>query len=504
MLADISKDKTLLLLVTGTVLAIAYPIFIANWHDISRSYTITPDADLVYLAQALRFVDSLPQTYFDHPAHTYIMGLGMWLKAAFWIGLSPNPSHAFAIQVQDIDSHLQALTVSARYLSAVICACFVGLVIWGTKQLTSNLTFAVLAGILFASMEGIASHAVILRAELWSAFGLVAAFFFFLVADQSYGRKQLLYLTLAGFSVMVSLESKIQSIIPMLGVPILVLAQVQRERLKSDYMKLDRMAAPLFFAVAAIIPMFVLLAFAVRDGSSTSFGGVFLCLNLVYVTTCILLYGYWRNISVSVQLAGAVALALGFAFGTYLLFFWHSHQVLDLIVHSFEHMKQFSSLSGEQGLSMTYASDKLFSVIDRRIGDIPSPTHLLQLSGLFLACYLSFHKAWRGGLLVLLFLGFSLATETVFGLRGFPSRYLIYTEIWVILALLIGGSKLLQKTSIGNRRLCFLLLALVIALNVNVGLGASIVPIQPKSHICGQAQGYLEPELANRVQHHCN
>jgi hypothetical protein len=344
-----------------------------------------------------------------------------------------------------------------------------------------------------------------LRAELWSAFGLVAAFFFLLIADRSYGRKQLWYLALAGFSVMISLESKIQSIIPLLGMPILILAQVERRETKLNYLKWGQIAAPLFFAVAAIIPMFILLTFSVIDGSSTWLGGIVLFLIMSYVTGSMFLYGYWKNISITEQLVGAVALALGLALGTYLLFFWHSYNVLDLMVHFIDHMMVFSSLAHEEkSLSTTYIGDILYQIVQRRISNTYLPIHLMEIFALCMIGYLGFKNLWRKALMVLLLLGFSLSIETAFGLRGFPSRYLIYTEIWIILALFLNARELFHGTNTRNRRFCLIMLVPIIAWNINIGLGEQIVPKQIKSNVCGQAQGYLAPELANRFQHYCN
>ena len=51
------------------------PLLIGLTHDIYRTYTITPDADLIYLGQVLRLADGLNQTYFDHTGHNHFLDL---------------------------------------------------------------------------------------------------------------------------------------------------------------------------------------------------------------------------------------------------------------------------------------------------------------------------------------------------------------------------------------------------------------------------------------------
>ena len=51
------------------------PLLIGLTHDIYRPYTITPDADLIYLGQVLRLADGLNQTYFDHTGHNHFLDL---------------------------------------------------------------------------------------------------------------------------------------------------------------------------------------------------------------------------------------------------------------------------------------------------------------------------------------------------------------------------------------------------------------------------------------------
>jgi len=504
MTAIASKYNPKILPAFGVFLAVAYPIFLALWHDISRSYTITPDADLVYISEALRYVEGLPQISFGHPAYTYSIGLGVGLQLLSLFGLVPEPSHSIAVQTQDIDAYFQSLTVGARWLTTITCSFFVGFIIWATKRLTSNLPLAVLAGLFFATTQGLAALNVILRAELLSAIGLIAAYFFLRIADQTRRKEQLFYLFLAGFATMVSLESKIQSIIPFLGIPILILAHEQH---KSSYLvshKFERLIAPLLFSVAAIIPMFVLLYFSVFHGTFGSVSSAYQGLILAYVIGSIFAYGYLRDIPYFGQLTGAVALALGLALGVYLLFIWHSHKNLDQLVHFVEHMMKFTNLQGAHSLNVAYITDKIGIVFERRFNGHLLPIHALEFSAILLAAVLGYKGYWRKSLLVILFLGLSLSIEIAFGLRGFPERYFIYTEIWVIIAVLVVGVEFYQAMTLRTRALCLLCLAFVVGWNVNLGLRASVVPKQQETYVCYQARAYMVPELSIRFRHYCD
>ena len=111
------------------------PLLIGLAHNIYRPYTITPDADLIYLGQVLRLADGLDQTYFDHTGHSYILALFCWLK--FWsiFELIQEPSELTAITVSDIDAYIQPLTIAGRSFSIVMGVLFTILVIWGSRSL---------------------------------------------------------------------------------------------------------------------------------------------------------------------------------------------------------------------------------------------------------------------------------------------------------------------------------------------------------------------------------
>ena len=71
----------------AVLVAVVFPFLIGLSHDLARSYTITPDADLIFLGQALRLGDGLGQTYHDHTGHAYILILYAWLKVWAFFGL---------------------------------------------------------------------------------------------------------------------------------------------------------------------------------------------------------------------------------------------------------------------------------------------------------------------------------------------------------------------------------------------------------------------------------
>ena len=112
-----------------TLLICLLPLLIGLAHDIERTYTTTPDADLIYLGQVLRLADGLSQTYFDHTGHSYILVLFCWLKFLSIFGLIPKLSELTAITVSDIDAYFQSLVIAGRCFSIVMGGFFTILVI---------------------------------------------------------------------------------------------------------------------------------------------------------------------------------------------------------------------------------------------------------------------------------------------------------------------------------------------------------------------------------------
>ena len=156
---------------------VAMPFMIALSHDLQRSYTITPDADLIFLGQALRLGDGLEQSYFDHTGHAYIVILYGWLKFWSFFGLIPGPSQAAAIATPNIDSYIQPLIVAGRGLSMTISSIFTVLMMMGARGMGLSGSMVVAVGLVIATSQGLTAQSLVLRPELLSAMGAFAVFF---------------------------------------------------------------------------------------------------------------------------------------------------------------------------------------------------------------------------------------------------------------------------------------------------------------------------------------
>ncbi|ARJ65933.1 hypothetical protein WV31_09835 [Magnetospirillum sp. ME-1] len=495
--ADVDRRLTASLV----ALAVSIPVIISLAQGIGRPYTLTPDADIIYVGEVLRSFDGRPYFYSDHPGYTYTLALSVWLKLLSLLHLIPKPGLAEAVAAPSIDSYMQAMVWAGRWLSALMASALVAASAWLVRLGGAPPLVAALFALLLACSGGIAVQAIILRAELMSAGFTFLAYCSMAVAARHGGWRGPIWLGLAGFLAMLAMEAKVQAMIPLLALPPLavVLDGLKRPLLpgRDDWRTLPLVLV----ALALCMPLAVIVPFSMADFDETRPYGFYQLLIAAWVLAGMAIYAQLNRVRVRGVMLAVLALAAGMALGLDVLFLRHSHRVMDAVINPLEHMRAFAGGGAQGGLLQSLAGTIPAMVMGMvRIAYLP--LRLMELAALAGATML-----WRGGdgraaLQSVMLVGVALAVEIVFGLRGMPPWYLIYIEPWVLAALLTPLSRLLSAGG-RFRRPVFWAVAVFLVWTGARALSPDVVPAQPIANVCAQANTYLEPELAIRFGPTC-
>jgi len=205
-------------------LSAAVVIGMAVHAGIFRPFTQVYDADLHYLYRALRFNSGLEQKYFDHTGYLYALILSWWLEAVRLFGLIPAATLE-EVRNSAFPGHAMAVAIHAgRVLSILLALIYVAAVGFACARLSGSRLVGAGAALLLAPTVGIAYHAITLRPELVSALTLAMAFIAVLLSNAKGERQRLLLLGLSAGFAYLSVLAKMQSVIPLLFLPLVGLA----------------------------------------------------------------------------------------------------------------------------------------------------------------------------------------------------------------------------------------------------------------------------------------
>jgi hypothetical protein len=477
------------------MLAIVTPLIIALAHDIARPYTVTPDADIIYMGEALRALDGRPYLYTDHPGYSYTLALTGWLKLLSVFHVIPKAGLGEAIAAPSIDAYMQAMIWAGRWLSALTASLLVaataGLVrLGGAPPLT-----AALFALMLACSTGVAHQVVILRAELMSGGFAFLAFCAMGVAARRAGWHGALWLFLSGLAAMLAMQAKVQALIPLLALPPLALAL---DALKAPCSpgRDDWRVMPLgLVAMVVCAPLAVIIPFSMADSGD---GKPYQILMILWIAGGMAAYSRLNDVSPRGVLLAVLALGTGFALGFDVLFLRHSHRVMDAIVNPVEHMRTFAVGQVRAGLFQTIMD--IMPAKFETMAVTNFPLRVSEAAALAGAAWLWRLGEKRASLHSVMLVGAALGIEIIFGLSGVPPWYLIYIEPWAFAALLVPLTRLLSG------RFNLPVVAVVAAFVMWTGaraLAPGVVTLQPLSNVCSQADTYLEPELAVRFHPTC-
>ncbi len=477
------------------------PVLVAIWHDPGRSWTLTPDADLIYLGEALRGLDGRPYAYADHPGYTYTLILAAWLKLLSFLHIIPDAGLGAAISAPDIGHYMQAMTWAGRLLSAFLASGLVLAAAWLVRLGGASRLATVVFALVLALSDGVVAQTVVLRAELMSGGLAFLAFLTMALAARSSGWRAPMLLCLTGLLAMLAMEAKVQALIPLLCLPALALSLEALSGPRPPGPGDWRVEPAILGALAVCMPMAVIVPFSTRD---FDFGPPIRFYDLaVMAWIAIGIAGYVRLNRVPRRVAwlGAAALAAGMALGFYLLFLRHSYRVVDAILNPIEQMRIFAGGAGRFDAPPEALLGILYGLISGMAEHSLTPLRAIEVAAVAGAAALWRWGDRRSALLSLLLLGTALAGELAFGLRGVRVNYFVYLEPWAIAAALVPLGRLLSGTR--SRRAVLGLAAVLVVWQGSRALSAGVVPVQPIANVCGQADGYLEPDFAARFKPIC-
>lgn len=477
------------------VAACLMPLAVAAHHGIDRPFSDVPDADLIYLGQALRLADGLRQTYFDHTGYVYILLLEAWIRLASMLGAVPAPSQGAAIAAADIGAYLQPLTEAGRWLSIGLCAAFVAVFIRGLRALDAPGPVTAALGLVFAASAGLEFHAQVLRAELLSAMFVFAAFALLAGAASVSGWRNVAAMTAAGLAAMLAMETKVQAVIPLLGLPLAVQALdapapwLARRRLGE--------AESVFLLAAAVVmvPVAAMAGFSLRDYGGRLMGYQFAI--AAWLALALLAWGRLNRVPWPGQVLGIAGLGAGMAAGVGLLLVWHAPQNLDAMVNFVEHMLIFAQDVGDAGRFVA-------PFLGHRLAALATPTGLLEIAAIVGALAMARRGEVRRAVLVVFLVGLAWAIEAGFTLRGAHVRYDAYASVWTLAAAALAARFVWSRAGRRGRAAVMAALLAAAAWNLGGALSPELLPDQPRDNVCRQAAYYLEPAFAARFGAYCD
>ena len=301
------------------LVAFVIPTLIALSHDVLRSYATTPDSDLIWAGQVLRFGDGLEQTFYDQTGHFYALILYGWLKTCFLFGWTPEPTQTAAIASEKIDDYMQSIIVGGRSLSIFMSSIFTILMMAGARSIGLSRPMVIAIGLVIATSHALSAQSQIMSVNLLSAMGVFAVFFALVQSQQTHGWKHVMWLFLTGITALLAMDTKVLAIIPLLGVCVLTLSLAPLRRASSP-VNVDILTVTFaVFALAVSVPFLTVVA-------------------LSWVVICMMLYGRFFNEPVARQIIAALALMSGLSIGAAVLLIWPLHRNLDWMVHFVESM----------------------------------------------------------------------------------------------------------------------------------------------------------------------
>jgi hypothetical protein len=505
-----AQDTPVLAMLFGIVIAFAL------YHDITRPYTTTPDADLVYVYQALLINDGLRQAYHDHTGYTYFLILASWTKILAWLGVIPVSRLSQLPGPDSFEPAIAKLVYAGRWLSVVLSTVFVWRVCRGLRLLTGNNTLALTLAVLLAASPGLIRQALLLRDELPAMLFCWEAFVCLVLATRTGGWRALLWLALSAFFALLSFESKIQVVPLLLALPLL--AAMFRQPPPAGPLTGDpgriSIEEMLFIvmALALSVPAATMIAGQIDFAGGS---GGYQAAIVGYVILSVWIYGWYFDIPWRRRLLALAAVLMGAALGQLVHLITNDPINTKVLANFIEHMARFTELSISTNVDSpgtfansiaTKLAESVQHTFDRNflssaVG--PAFSHQLLYWSVCLGIVASIaSRRWiialRCGLLLMIAFGM----EVFCGLRGFPLRYYIFVGPWLWLALGLILADVFRRypvpTVAGFIRSAWApqgaavaILAIIFAVNIEKSLGERMVFKQPPSNVCGQARAYL-------------
>ena len=184
-----------------------------------RHWTSIEDQDLTLIHNSLLLNSGEKAEYHDHPGHTKILFLSLWLNLLEIIRILNISSYDDLKFSNNIKNDFTKLVIYSRFLNALIGILFAYVFYNLNKVLTKNKNRSYLLSILFITSFPFLNSISHIRTELLSSVFILFSFLYLLklVSKNTLKRKYIFYI---GFFLILSVFSKFQSIFIFLLFPI--------------------------------------------------------------------------------------------------------------------------------------------------------------------------------------------------------------------------------------------------------------------------------------------
>ena len=449
--------SSLVLLVGGMVLSfLLFGYFYTYW--------LYADQDFILAYQGLLYNEGLPQEYFDHTGYLSYLLIGSWYRLLHGLGLLEY--HALSVMPPASDPSAaatawQSLVRSGRVLSLVTAVFFTCLFAALMRRLLGEWRTAIMAATAFAFAGSLSMHTRMIRTELLTGCLVATAFLLLLFAARDARTRWRPALAgLAALCATLALENKVQAILPILALPLLVLALSGALRERNSSWANARWAWPVTIVLMAIavvlaIPAGTLVARGMTQVDSSLFqyhelglglAGRYQILFVLWFVGAMLAFAVWRRVPASEAVAALACATAGCGLGILALLIRANDQNIIALTHPLEHQFVFAVWKDPAlGQESAVVSHALIGKILSGLGEVlrahtfglhksRRPTLILEWFMVGVAII-----AWRRGdrriaLEIATVLGTVIALETVFTLRGMKIEYFIFTEPFTIVA----------------------------------------------------------------------
>jgi len=480
-----------------------------------RAYIEQADPDIVFAYQALQLNDGDSRINAEHTGYAYFLILAFVLRLAAALGfidiarLSPLQ----ILSPAEFDAAYTGVIVVGRTLSITLSILLVLVMFTAARVVTRTTIGGLIAAALTAISWGTATQSILLRTEILSAIFVMCALKATVLAARATDSQNILWMIAAGLSAALAVATKLQTIVPLLAVAALAVALGERPQPYAGALSPTerKYLVGLWSAIAstAALAAAVMLVSGMVERGST---GLYQSVIVLYLVSCLLIFGVVYRPSLLRFVAGFSALLFGFSVGVLLHLLYPNPPATDAIGAFVEHMKVYTPAAGEEAPAPYQA---LFSLAIRsanatfqshfgRIAFARNPSRVVEFLIIGAIISNTFLGNRREAFLSALFLATSYTVEIWSRLRGLPLHYLVYIDTWVALAGATAASPILLRLCrswLGGAVATAAFLVLAFA-QISAALSPHFIAVQERANACYQAQTYM-PLLAAQFQKFC-
>lgn len=252
------------------IILIFFFVFELNYY---RHWSSIQDQDLTLIHNSLLLNSGFKAEYHDHPGHTKILFLSLWINFLDLISFINISSYDSLKVSKNIKNDFIELVTYSRFLNVIVGSLFIYVFYNINKTITINKNSSYLLSILLITSFSFVNSISHIRTELLSATFIMFSFLYLikLVSKNFLKRK---YIFFFGFFLILSIFSKFQSIFVFLFFPIF-LSLIQNKKIQMEYIFFEQRKIHIFLSIILFIFIF-LIWFKYAKGLNLIFLPIFL------------------------------------------------------------------------------------------------------------------------------------------------------------------------------------------------------------------------------------